>query len=395
MSVYRRHGGWEYKVELGADPVTGNRARRTKGGFATKREAEAAEAAVLVTLQQGTYVEPSRETLGGFFDHWARQAATGLRPATVDKYRRDFDRYVRARLGGMRLQAITPMHLNGLYADLLAEGGKGRRPLSPTSVGHVAALLHKVLADAMRWGMVPRNVATAADPPRQPRPGERAMAVWTDAQVTTFLTSVGEDPLFALWRLLAVTGARRGEALGAQWADLDLDRARWEVRRALVVVNGAPVVGTPKTATGRRSVALDPATVAALRAHRARQLEERLLVGPGYRDHGWVFAGPAGEHLHPNMVTRWFYARAAAAGLPRIRLHDVRHSAITAMLHAGIPVKVVSERVGHASTSFTMDVYATALPHMQDDAAARIAAVFDGSVSAASGQRREEGRSPS
>jgi integrase len=378
MSVYRRSGAWEYKVELGRDPATGARSRRTKGGFATRKEAEAAEAKALLAVAEGTWVEPSRVTLAGFFDQWAAGVEVNLRPATVDKYRRDFDRYVRPRLGGMRLQALTPLHLNGLYAELLAGGGRNGRGLSPTTVGHVAALLHKMLSDAMRWGVTVRNVAQVADPPRQLRPGERTLTLWSGDEVARFLRAGEADRLHALWRLLAVTGSRRGEALGAQWSDLDLDRGRWEVRRSLGVVNGAPHVGSPKTATGRRSVALDPATVAALRAHRTRQVEERLLVGGGYRDAGWVFARPDGDHLHPNMVTRWFYVLAAGVGLPRIRLHDLRHSAVTAMLHAGIPVKVVSERVGHSSTSFTQDVYATALPHMQEDAAVRIAAAFDG-----------------
>jgi integrase len=173
-----------------------------------------------------------------------------------------------------------------------------------------------------------------------------------------------------------VSGCRRGEAIAARWEDFDLEAGRWEIRRALGVVNGAPRMGVPKSGRGR-VVALDAVTVAALQSHLTHQREERLAWGPAYQDHGLVFCRENGTPLHPNVVTHVFVRLAAQAGLPRIRLHDIRHSAVTAMLRSGVPVKTVSERVGHASTSFTQDVYAAVLPDMQRDAADRMAAALD------------------
>jgi integrase len=354
----------------------GRRRQMSKGGFRTKREAQEYLTGVLHAIRTGTFVASNRQTLGDYFDLWISGAPARLRPATVDKYARDFDRYVRPVLGSVRLQALTALQLDRLYASLLQSGGAVGRGLSTTSVVHVHAVLHRVLRDAVRKGAVIRNVAEAASPPRQLQPAERKLAVWSGDELRRFLAHVQRDRLFALWRLYAVSGCRRGEAIAARWEDLDLGARRWEIHRALGVVNGAPRMGVPKSGRGR-VVALDAATVAALQNHLVRQREERLAWGPAYQDHGLVFCRENGTPLHPNVVTHVFVRLAAEAGLPRIRLHDIRHSAVTAMLRSGVSVKAVSERVGHASTSFTQDVYATVLPDMQRDAAERMAAALD------------------
>jgi len=145
-----------------------------------------------------------------------------------------------------------------------------------------------------------------------------------------------------------------------------------------VTVNYKVVVSEPKTAKGRRSIALDPATVAALREHRSRQLQDRLAVGPLWEDSGLVFTWADGRPLHPERFSRWFDQHARAAGLPRIRLHDVRHSYATAALAAGIPAKVVSERLGHANIAITMDTYSHVLPGMDERAASAVARLILG-----------------
>lgn len=367
-------------------PLTDGQRRRqgTRSGFATKKAAQAFLTVQLRAIQTGEFVERDVTTLAGWFDRWHAGASVRLKPTTADKYLRDFDRYVRPSLGSVRLQALTPLHLDGLYAGLLRTGGSGPvggtrsgEGLSPTSVGHVHRLLHKVLADALRKGLVVRNAAAAATPPKQVQPWEHHNDVWTPEQMRAFLAAVAEDRLFALWRLLVMTGCRRGEAVGLHWSDLDLDDGAWTVRRALVVVNGQPTEGTPKS--GRtRCISLDPATVAALRVHHRAQAAERLAWGPAYQDSGYVFANEDGTLLHPNTLTKRFAALAERVGLPHIRLHDLRHSAITASLARGVPMLVVSERAGHASTAFTMNQYGHVTEAMGRDAATRLAEAVDG-----------------
>jgi len=204
------------------------------------------------------------------------------------------------------------------------------------------------------------------------------MQVWSPQQLRTFLDHVRDDRLYAAWLLLATTGMRRGEVAGLRWVDVDLDAGRVSPRRPRVVVNHEVIVSEPKTAKGRRSIALDPATVAALRDHRRWQLEDRLAVGPRWEDAGLVFTWPDGRPLHPERFSRWFEQHTRAAGLPKIRLHDVRHSYATAALAAGVPAKVVSERLGHANIAITMDTYSHVLPGLDAEAAGTVARLILG-----------------
>jgi integrase len=206
------------------------------------------------------------------------------------------------------------------------------------------------------------------------------MHVWSPEQLRVFLNHARQDRLYAAWLLFATTGMRRGEVAGLRWSDVALEAGRVSPRRPRVVVNYEVHVSEPKTAKGRRSLALDPATVAALRQHRARQAEERLAVGPRWRDSGLVFTWPDGRPLHPERFSKWFEQLARAAGLPRIRLHDVRHSYATAALAAGIPAKVVSERLGHANIAITMDTYSHVLPGLDAQAAGTVARLILGDL---------------
>jgi integrase len=229
---------------------------------------------------------------------------------------------------------------------------------------------------------VVRNVADAVDPPKGRSP---EMQVWTPVQLRAFLTHGRIDRLYAVWLLVATTGMRRGELAGLRWVDVDLDAGRASPRRPRVVVNYAVEASEPKTAKGRRSVALDAVTVAALRDHQERQAEDRAVVGPLWQDSGLVFTRPDGAPIHPDLISDWFGRLAREAGLPKIRLHDVRHSYASAALAAGIPAKVVSERLGHATIQITLDTYSHVLPGLDAQAAETVARLILGDGSAPDG----------
>jgi integrase len=267
------------------------------------------------------------------------------------------------RLGHVRLQALSAGHLNGLYAELDREG------LSASTRRLVHAVLHRALRDGARWGRVVRNVAEQADPPARGR--ARAQA-WTASELQRFLEHVTDDRLFALWRLAAVSGMRRGELAGLTWRALDLDAARLEVSQQLVATRGGVSFGPPKSARSRRTIALDPETVDALRRHRDTQLLERDVAGPVYEDRDLVFCDELGGPIHPQRLTEWFGRHRRAAGIPRGSLHVLRHTAATLMLTNGVPVHIAAARLGDTPQT-VLATYAHLLPQSDEIAAERVA----------------------
>ena len=220
-----------------------------------------------------------------------RPGAAQARATTYASYQTQITTHVVPGLGSVELQRLSPAQLNAFYRRLLAGGRRDGQGLAPKTVKNIHAILHRALKDAVRWGYVVRNVADAVEPPKGRSP---EMRVWTPEQLRAFLANARTDRLYAAWLLVATTGMRRGELAGLRWIDLDLDAGRASPRRPRVVVNYAVEVSEPKTAKGRRSVALDALTVAALREHKERQAEDRAVVGPGWRDSGLVFTRPDG-----------------------------------------------------------------------------------------------------
>lgn len=376
-----RKRGTTWTWHLGVlDPATGRWRQLSKGGFRTKREAQAALNEAKAALRAGIFVESSRLTLGAFLtEHWLPTARAAVRPTTWTTYRIYAEAQVIPALGHVPLQALTAAHLNRLYANLAEHGRRdGRGGLKPKSVRHVHVLLHKALSDAVRWGLVARNVADAADPPRVPR---QERGAWSAVELRAFLQATSEDRLAAMWLLFPTTGMRRSELLGLPWRAVDLEATpgRLAIVQTVVVLDRRPViVAEAKTATSRRQLALDPFTTAALKAYRVQQLQERLAWGPAWTDTGLVFTREDGQVLHPERVSKRFTRLVQDAGLPPITLHGLRHSYATAALAAGEPLKVVSERLGHASTSITANLYQHVLPSMDERTANAVATLILG-----------------
>jgi integrase len=235
--VFKRGSRWTYVVDVGQDTHT-NRRQRSRGGFATKREAERALREVLHALDREAYVPSSRTTLADYLRHeWLPAVKPNLRPTTWLGYGRELELNVIPTIGDIPLQQLNAAHLNRLYGFLLSDGRKdGTGGLSTRSVRYVHTILQRSLADAMRWGLVERNVAALADPPRQTASATQHIRTWTREELRSFLDHVRDDRLFPAWLLHATTGMRRGEVLGLRWVDLDLPAQRLAVRKTLVMV---------------------------------------------------------------------------------------------------------------------------------------------------------------
>ena len=368
-------GQWYVVLDLEGQP--GRRRQKWHSGYRSRRDAEKGLTALLSAQDGGTYVEPQRLTLGTYLaDRWLPAIEVTVRPTTFNGYERHVRVYINPSLGSYSLQAITPDLLSKLYRELRRGGGGAVERLPRHGSPHTCDAASR--AEGCRCLGIPAAQSCPVAVSRSSKPaGSVHMRVWSAAELRHFLLQVYDDRLFALWRLAATTGMRRGELLGLRWQDVDLNAQRVAVRQTLTTVNHHIVFGEPKSARSKRSIAIDVDTVAALRRWRTHQSEERLEWGAAWSDTGLVFTRENGVLVHPDTMSYWFERHVRSAGVPRIRFHDLRHTHASLALQAGVPAKVVSERLGHATVAFTLDVYSHVVPGLQEDAAQRVAALID------------------
>ena len=371
-SVVKKGNRWYVIIEQ-RDAETGNRKREWHSGFRTKREAEAARVEILSRLQRGAYVTPSTRTLGEYLTkEWLPSIEASVRPSTLQSYEQAVRNHLIPRLGSFRIQDLRAPHINALYAHLLTDGHSKRRGgLSPKTVRNVHVVLRKALRDAVRWSRLSVNPADSANPPKVRDAGSRDLKTWTAEELRRFLeTERGlRSSVYVAFLLTATTGMRRGEVLGLRWRDCDLEAHHLSVRQTLVSVAYKLHFSTPKTKRSQRLITLDRRTTTALREHRAAQAQKRLVAGSVWQDHDLVFCRDDGSPTHPDSFSHTFERQVAASNLPRIRLHDLRHTHASLALAAGIHPKVVSERLGHANISITLDTYSHVIPSLQQEVA--------------------------
>jgi integrase len=354
---------------------TEERRRETKAGFATQKACQAAMNKLLVAVGEQSYAVPTKASVREYLTkEWLPAVKATVRPSTYNSYVQHVECHIAPHIGSVKLAKLTGSQVNALYAKLAESGRKdGKEGLSAMTVHHVHSCLHKACKDAVRWGHISRNPLDAADPPRKKGDGTKEMRTWTKEQLRAFLNAMKHERLSPLWHTIAMTGMRRGEAIGLRWSDVDLEGGRLAVRRALIPSGREVIVSEPKTIKGRRVIAIDPGTVEVLKAQAARQLDEQKEWDEAWVESGLVFTLENGTALDPESVSRYFRQAVKMSMLPTIRLHDLRHTHATLALQAGIHPKVVSERLGHATISITLDTYSHAIPAMQEEAAALIA----------------------
>ena len=353
-SIYRRADGrWAASVSV-------NHGRRKYLYGRTRHDVARKLTATLKARQDGLPIVGERQTMIQYMEGWLESVKASLRPRTWERYEEIIRLRVNPVLGNLRLGRLAPEHLQRLYSGRLESG------LSPGSVRQIHAVLRRALGQAARWGLVARNVATLVTPPRRSR---QEMTAFGPEQVRTLLDAVAGDRLEALYVLAVTTGMRQGEILGLRWRDVDLDDGSVQVKATLQRTGGVFVFAEPKTASSRRQIALTDGAVAALKRHRVAQAEERLRLRRAWEDNDLVFANEAGRPIAaPNLRNRSFWPLLERAGLPRIRFHDLRHTAATLMLGQGVHPKVVSEMLGHSQISITLDLYSHVTATMQRQA---------------------------
>lgn len=378
-TIYQRvDGRWEAQVSL-----PGGKRKFVYGK--TQQEARRKLTALLKARDDGLPIPGERQTVEQYLTAWLKVIETRLRPRSYRRYQDDVSLHIIPTLGKVSLTKLTAQQIEALYATKLKEG------FSPGSVQHLHAVLHKALHDAERLGLVMRNVASLAHAPRAER---QEMHFFTAKQAQTFLQAISGDPLEAFYVLAINTGMRRGELLALHWKDIHLDAGYLEVLYTLQDEKGGHFIfAPPKTEKSRRSVPLNETAIAALRRHRARQLEQRLAAGEIWEEQDLVFTTATGGPLRGNhILQRHFEPLCKHLGLPRIRLHDLRHTTATLLLKAKVPTEVVSRTLGHSSTSVTSDIYMHVTSEMQEEAVAELDRLFGSKPSGSESSSRRARR---
>jgi integrase len=393
------NGSWSFIVDLGPGPDLRaghegewrQRRQARRRGFPTKRAAQEAMEELRVSSRLGGYVPPERLTVREFMAEIRLPSQRShLAELTYASYERNLRLHVVPNIGGVTLQALDGSQLNRLYARLLESGRKRGGPtpgLSPRTVRYIHTILHAALDEAVKLRRVATNAADQATPPSARKARAPEMKTWTAEELAAFLDGTHGDRYGYVWRFLAMTGCRRGEALGLRWSDLDLrsEPATASIRQQVLPMQrptgrGREARIVPSTKGGdARVIELDVGTAKLLKSWRRSQGEERLLLGPGYHDLELVFPRPDGEPFHPDVLTKTFDRRlrlARFAHLPVIRMHDLRHTWATLALEAGVDVAVVSKQLGHSSPVVTWNTYQHVRKGMQHNAAERVAATI-------------------
>ena len=355
----RKDGSWmaRYTVQT----PTG---RKRKVIYA-KSQAEARRklTEALADRNRGLTYDSKGTTVEKYLARWLEDSVRGsVKATTYQSYASLVRLHVCPTLGRTKLSALTPAHVQGLYRQKLDEG------LAPKSVKYIHTTLHRALKQAVRWGLVPRNVVAEADPPRVSTP---EMSPLSPSQARTLIEAASGNRLEALYVLAVTTGMRQGELLGLGWEDVDLECRTVRVRRTLTLARGGPCLTEPKTRGSRRSIRLTAGALEALVRHRVRQDREGEATGPhGWNDQGLVFCTRRGTPIRrDNLHDKHWKPLLKRSELPDIRFHDLRHTCATILLTKGVHPKIVSEMLGHSSIAITLDTYSHVIPGLGEVAA--------------------------
>jgi integrase len=415
IAVYKRpdRPSWSYRLDLEPDPLTGERRRENRAGFASEDDAWAAALASQAAHAGGRHVKPSRRTVSQFVDEWLATVQDALKPSTHQNYADYINAYVRPAIGKRRMQDLTVQVMNAFYRHLLHSGRRkpennsamyaywlarqdergglgpppreiatackttiyaaraavaryqrGRAPvvtsagLAPKTVKNIHRMLHRALKDAVAWDYLTFNPAEHASLPRIGRSARRrATPPWTVDELAAWLRVAITDRFAGMWVLAATTGMRRSELAGVRRDMLDLHSGTLTIEDTRVVVAGRAVDSDGKSDSGWRTISLDPFTVTTLRTYVQMLDEERAAFGDDYPDHGKLMCFEDGRMMHPDTITRRFNRLVDRAAARRIHLHDVRHTYTTLSMDAGIDPKIVSDRVGHSNMQVTFQIY--------------------------------------
>jgi integrase len=364
----RGKGHWYAVIDL-PDPATGKRKRKWHSlpGCTGKRQAQIECARIVSDMKGGTYVEPSKITVGEFLDRWLNHIKSQVTPKSYERYSGLVNQNIKPAIGALLLAKLRSVHISAAYTAALESGRRDGKEggLSPRTVGHMHRVLKQALSQAVKWELLVRNPADAVDPPKVEW---KPVSTYDLPQLAEIIELLSGKPVFMPVLLAALCGLRRGEICALRWHQVDLDAAQLSIVESLEQTKAGLRFKSPKSGKGR-TVALSETMVTELRSHRTQRVQDFLKLGKRLADDDFVVGHPDGTLMPPIHISQqWGYA-IAKTKLARLRFHDLRHAHATHMLAAGVHPKVASERLGHSRVGITLDLYSHVIPGMQEDAA--------------------------
>lgn len=376
MSIQRvrTKEGFAYKVRVRMVDAATGKVRHPSRTFQYRKEAEKCEREWQGDIDRGTAVDPNKLTVDTYLRGWLERKLSRVKPNSAANYRQAVESYITPHLGAILLQKLTAQRIQQFEQDLLTSGRKrGPGGISKTYVHNIHVTLKGALKEAVKLGLLAVNVADGVTPPPVSNPPK---VTWDQAQAQLFLRIAESDPYWPGWLLALATGMRRGELLGLRWQDVDLKTGVLTIRANVTAPDGVMTEGSPKSNKGR-PIQIERRIVKLLDSHRKAQIERHLRIGTGWNQQTPVLTSAVGTLIHPfNFSKRFRNLIEGVEKLPKIRFHDVRHSAASLMLIKGVHPKVVSEMLGHADIRITLAIYGHVLPGMGEAAARVIASVL-------------------
>ena len=354
-SIHKRSNNtWRAQISL--------QGRRISTTTKTKAEALVWLRKMQDEVEHGLSFESTQVTLKYFMDEWLVSVEQTLRFSTFTQYKQITYQHIVPYLGNYRMRDLQPSHIQKMYNDMVKQG-RGYRTIY---LSH--AILHRALVQAVKLGLLLRNPDDATIPPKSK---QKEMQFLNEDQVQRLLITAErmDDRFFALYYLAIATGMRLGEILGLKWDDIDLNQGIIKVQRQLTKCRTGFEFTSPKTNAGIRQINLGSKTIEVMQSHLQRLQAEKLIAGDSWKDNNIVFPSTIGTPMNRSNLRKRFQTALRNAGLPSIRFHDLRHTAASLMLNNGIPVIIVSKRLGHARASITLDVYGHLIPSKQQEAA--------------------------
>ena len=362
----RSDGRWEARYTTGIDPKTGKQIQKSVYGK-TQKEVRQKLTEVTAEIDSGTYLEQTKDTVGEWLDTWLKTYALySVKSYTYDAYERSCNIHIKPALGRIRLSALTAPQIQQFYNSLITE-----KELSPKTVKNIHGVLHRALGQAVKLGLLRSNPTNVCDLPKAHRKEIKPME---QAEISRFLQAIQGTKYGLVYQITLFTGLREGEVLGLTWDCIDFEKGTMTINKQLQNIPGQP--GAYRLISAKngksRTIALPSTVITILKQHKIQQTLARLQAGELWENSDFVFTNEVGHHVSPNSVYNQYKRIVASIGLPQARFHDLRHSYAVAAIQSGDDIKTVQGNLGHATASFTLDVYGHVTDQMKQNSAARM-----------------------